>query len=369
MGQFAESGEGTDVWGLGRDGTREGRDGEGCEGGRRDGAGTRLEKGALVEHSRADFCVPTFARLTAPPKCLSSRSSRTTRTSRGTRLSTAGVVVRLLFEPPAQRAQLTGTWHRRGKDRLLRAQASRVPGQEQVQLAQVQIGRSHHEQGHHRPGAFSLHPLAQPASPAVPSRASKLTSERLPLRSCTPSSRVTSFLPPPTHTSSPATVSSTVLPTGLPVRSFVPSLLSPFLNPFSRSPAYSTGLLAARRALTKLGLADKYEGQTEPDGSLQLTEAIEDGPRPFKAFLDVGLKRTSTGARVFGAMKGASDGGIFIPHSENRFPGYDPEAKELDAETLQRYIYGGECFFDLGARRRRGAGGMSFFSLVKARDR
>lgn len=72
-----------------------------------------------------------------------------------------------------------------------------------------------------------------------------------------------------------------------------------------------------------------------------MTEAMEDGPRPFKCFLDVGLKRTSTGARVFGAMKGASDGGIFIPHSENRFPGYDPEAKELDAETLQKYIYGG----------------------------
>jgi len=34
-------------------------------------------------------------------------------------------------------------------------------------------------------------------------------------------------------------------------------------------------------------------------------------------------------------MKGASDGGIFIPHSEGRFPGFDPEAKELDAETLQ----------------------------------
>lgn len=104
--------------------------------------------------------------------------------------------------------------------------------------------------------------------------------------------------------------------------------------------AYATGLLCARRALTKLGLADKYEGVTEPDGTLQLTEANEDGPRPFKCFLDVGLKRTSTGARVFGAMKGASDGGIFIPHSEGRFPGYDPEMKELDAEVLQNYIFG-----------------------------
>jgi hypothetical protein len=67
----------------------------------------------------------------------------------------------------------------------------------------------------------------------------------------------------------------------------------------------------------------------------------EDAPRPFKCYLDVGLKRTSTGSRVFGAMKGASDGGIFIPHSDKRFPGYDPESKELDAEVLKKYIYGG----------------------------
>jgi large subunit ribosomal protein L5e len=107
------------------------------------------------------------------------------------------------------------------------------------------------------------------------------------------------------------------------------------------SAAYATGLLVARRALTQLGLADKYEGVAEPEGDLILTEANEDGPRPFKAFLDVGLRKTSTGARVFGAMKGASDGGIFIPHSENRFPGYDPESKELDSEVLKNYIYGG----------------------------
>lgn len=107
--------------------------------------------------------------------------------------------------------------------------------------------------------------------------------------------------------------------------------------------AYATGLLCARRALTKLSLADKYEGQSEPTGELVLTTPLEDddAPRPFKAFLDVGLKRTSTGSRVFGAMKGASDGGIFIPHNEKRFPGYDNEAKALDAETLKKYIYGG----------------------------
>jgi large subunit ribosomal protein L5e len=74
-----------------------------------------------------------------------------------------------------------------------------------------------------------------------------------------------------------------------------------------------------------------------------MTEALEDedAPKPFKAYLDVGLKKTSTGSRVFGALKGASDGGIFIPHSDKRFPGYDTEGKKLDAEVLKKYIFGG----------------------------
>ncbi|KAI0386812.1 60S ribosomal protein L5 [Hypomontagnella monticulosa] len=108
--------------------------------------------------------------------------------------------------------------------------------------------------------------------------------------------------------------------------------------------AYATGLLLARRVLKKLGLDETFTGVEEPDGEYTLTEAAEeDGEerRPFKAFLDVGLARTSTGARVFGVMKGASDGGILVPHSENRFPGFDMETEELDAETLKKYIYGG----------------------------
>jgi large subunit ribosomal protein L5e len=109
--------------------------------------------------------------------------------------------------------------------------------------------------------------------------------------------------------------------------------------------AYATGLLLARRTLKKLGLDEDFTGVEEPDGEYKLTEAAEgeDGEsrRPFKAFLDVGLHRTSTGARIFGAMKGASDGGLYIPHSENRFPGYDIESKELDSDVLRKYILGG----------------------------
>lgn len=108
--------------------------------------------------------------------------------------------------------------------------------------------------------------------------------------------------------------------------------------------AYAVGLLIARRTLSKFKLDEHFTGVEEADGEHKLTEAVEiDGEerRPFKVNLDVGLTRTSTGARVFGAMKGASDGGLHIPHSEKRFPGYDIESKELDAETLRKYIFGG----------------------------
>jgi len=108
--------------------------------------------------------------------------------------------------------------------------------------------------------------------------------------------------------------------------------------------AYATGLLLARRTLEKLILDESFTGVEEVDGEYTLTEAAEvddETRRPFKAFLDVGLHRTSTGSRVFGAMKGASDGGLLIPHSESRFPGFDIESKELDSETLRKYIFGG----------------------------
>merc|ERR1712070_445936 len=103
--------------------------------------------------------------------------------------------------------------------------------------------------------------------------------------------------------------------------------------------SYCTGLLVARRALTKLGLADKYAGAEEVDGNAFIVDEMDDGPRPFKAVLDVGLKRTTTGSRSFGVMKGAADGGLLIPHNEKRFPGYDKESG-LDAEVHKQHIMG-----------------------------
>lgn len=114
--------------------------------------------------------------------------------------------------------------------------------------------------------------------------------------------------------------------------------------------AYCTGLLCARRLLQKIGLDDVYEGNTEVDGAISSTEynkkkyyvsEVDEDKRPFRALLDVGTKATTTGCRIFGALKGASDGGLDIPHSEKRFPGYDRESKEYDADMHRERIMGG----------------------------
>jgi large subunit ribosomal protein L5e len=106
------------------------------------------------------------------------------------------------------------------------------------------------------------------------------------------------------------------------------------------SAAYATGLLLARRVLTKLNLATQYVGQEKPDGEHYIVE--ESGERrPMLVLLDVGLHCTSTGARVFGTMKGAADGGLEVPHNTRRFPGYNGETKKYDAAILRKYIFGG----------------------------
>lgn len=104
--------------------------------------------------------------------------------------------------------------------------------------------------------------------------------------------------------------------------------------------AYCTGLLVARRILQKLGLDSLYEGTAEVTGGEYNVEPAEEGPGAFRCYLDVGLSRTTTGARVFGAMKGAVDGGLNIPHSVKRFPGYSAENKSFNAEIHRAHIFG-----------------------------
>merc|ERR1712183_890777 len=104
--------------------------------------------------------------------------------------------------------------------------------------------------------------------------------------------------------------------------------------------AYCPGLLLARRLLAKLNLAEIYEGQVEVDVDEYNVESLDDQPSAFRCNLDVGLNRTTTGARVFGGLKGAIDGGLEINHSMSRFPGFDEEADEFNAEVHRGHIFG-----------------------------
>lgn len=104
--------------------------------------------------------------------------------------------------------------------------------------------------------------------------------------------------------------------------------------------AYCTGLLLARRLLQKFGMDQVYEGQVEVTGDEFNVESIDGQPGAFTCYLDAGLARTTTGNKVFGALKGAVDGGLAIPHSLKRFPGYDSESKDFNAEMHRKHIMG-----------------------------
>jgi len=110
--------------------------------------------------------------------------------------------------------------------------------------------------------------------------------------------------------------------------------------------AYCTGLLIARRVLKKFGMDQTFKGKDEIDGTDYHIEEEEGDKRPFKCILDVGLQTTCVGHRMWGALKGAVDGGLHIPHNHKLFPGYTPSEEkgkegEYDAEAHKEKIFGG----------------------------
>ncbi|KTG37030.1 hypothetical protein cypCar_00001109 [Cyprinus carpio] len=99
--------------------------------------------------------------------------------------------------------------------------------------------------------------------------------------------------------------------------------------------AYCTGLLLARRLLNKFGLDKVYEGQVEITGDEFNVESIM-GARSFL----YGCRLWPDNIKSVRCLKGAVDGGLSIPHSTKRFPGYDTESKEFNAEVHRKHILG-----------------------------
>ena len=76
--------------------------------------------------------------------------------------------------------------------------------------------------------------------------------------------------------------------------------------------AYCTGLLLACRLLNGFGMDKIYEGQVEVTADEYNVESIDGQLDAFTYFLYAGPARTTTGNKVFGAPKGAVDGGCLI---------------------------------------------------------
>lgn len=97
---------------------------------------------------------------------------------------------------------------------------------------------------------------------------------------------------------------------------------------------YCTGLLLARRLLTKYGLAETYAGVEEIDGESYKVEEEEDAPRPFCCVLDTGLKRTSTGSKVFSVLKVRS--GFAATAKRHRRQGHTWTAASFSSQQQQQ---------------------------------
>lgn len=111
------------------------------------------------------------------------------------------------------------------------------------------------------------------------------------------------------------------------------------------SASYATGLLLARRVLASLKLDKTFQGNKKIDGNDYDVSAAQVGDKkPFTCILDIGIIRPTIGNRVFGVLKGATDGGLNVPHSTKKFPGYskekDSKKETYVAETHRDRIFG-----------------------------
>ncbi|KAK2099503.1 60S ribosomal protein L5 [Saguinus oedipus] len=78
---------------------------------------------------------------------------------------------------------------------------------------------------------------------------------------------------------------------------------------------YCTGWLLVPRLLDRLGMNKICEGQVEVTRDEYNVESTGGKLGAIICYLDAGIARTTTGSKGFGALKGAVDGGLSVPHS------------------------------------------------------
>jgi large subunit ribosomal protein L5e len=107
--------------------------------------------------------------------------------------------------------------------------------------------------------------------------------------------------------------------------------------------------------LAELGIDSVYKGVEKVDGDYYdiYAKDLKEDKRPFKAVLDVGLVRTTAGNRVFGALKGAIDGGLHIPHNTKKFAGYHLEKTVATTGKKGKVVEKGKATGNFNAKEHR----------------
>lgn len=108
------------------------------------------------------------------------------------------------------------------------------------------------------------------------------------------------------------------------------------------SACYLTGLLIGSRVMRQAKLHRIYRGNTEDIGFAHLELNLQGQPATYKAILDIGLKPSTTGSKVYAILKGVTDAGVHVPHSTKKFFSYNKDKKSHDTAKLRNRILGTE---------------------------
>merc|ERR1711915_243519 len=102
------------------------------------------------------------------------------------------------------------------------------------------------------------------------------------------------------------------------------------------SACYATGLLLAKRIQSQYKMDE--QNAVIQSGSQDKNDSEEsDESKVLTCFLDIGFKKSTKGSRVYAVLKGGVDGGLYIPHNEERIFPQELEGR-IHGETISNYM-------------------------------
>merc|ERR1712224_597391 len=105
--------------------------------------------------------------------------------------------------------------------------------------------------------------------------------------------------------------------------------------------SYCVGLICARRFLSKFDFFKVYLTYRKLYDGLCIKAGSESCWSTLILILDIGIKRSSTGSRLFAVTKGAIDEGVNMPYNIRRLVGFNNNTLFISFDCFKKYIYAG----------------------------